>query len=124
VIPLGIFELLHVLTTLLALVGVVFTWKLAACVAGPRAGFLAAWPWAQLEPLQRPLRAAAIPANYAWRSRVLFDGARIGAYDLPGSYLSTGFGITLPDQYVVSVSCMPIALLGVLRRHERAWASC
>ncbi|MET0386145.1 MAG: hypothetical protein ABW321_09320, partial [Polyangiales bacterium] len=42
VIPLGIFDLLHVLTALLALVGLVVTWQLAACVGGPIAGFFAA----------------------------------------------------------------------------------
>jgi hypothetical protein len=82
---------------------------------------IAAWPWAQLDPLHRPLKAAAIAANYAWRHKVLFDGARLWSYELPRSYLPTWFGITLPDLYLVPALCAPIALYGALRRRDRAW---
>src|SRR5262245_62071263 len=40
--PLSVFDTRHLLTALTALLGVVATWKLAAAVGGPRAGFLGA----------------------------------------------------------------------------------
>jgi hypothetical protein len=41
-IPLGPYELRHVLTALVAVLGIVATWKTAACLAGARGGLLAA----------------------------------------------------------------------------------
>jgi hypothetical protein len=87
---------------------------LFALVAGT-----AFWPWAQQQPLVRPVQAFFMAAGFSWGNPSLFAGRDIPSAELPWYYLPTWLGITLP----------PIVILGAfvsivrLWRHEDPWES-
>jgi hypothetical protein len=76
---------------------------------------ISAWPWAQLDPLQRPLEAAGIAAHFHWGGVMRFNGRMISTEDLPASYLPIWFKVTLPDTYALAAVCAIIALVTVVR---------
>lgn len=82
---------------------------------------LSAWPWAQLDPLERPLEAMAAASRFPWEGEVLFDGARIDGRELPRSYLPVWFAITLPEIYQVALACAAFAL--ARRVKAKRWPS-
>jgi Dolichyl-phosphate-mannose-protein mannosyltransferase len=67
------------------------------------------WPWAQLDPFERPLIAMWKARHFKWPSTVLFDGSYVKSTDLPLSYLPVWFKVTLPETYLLGA----IALLGL-----------
>jgi hypothetical protein len=77
---------------------------------------IAAWPWAQQQPLLRPFEAARETANYQWRHQVLFNGERVFSYELPWTYLPTWFGITLPELYLLALLCTVICGCVLVRK--------
>ena len=69
---------------------------LVALIAIP-AGTLA-WPWAQAQPLTRPIEAFLISSRLDWASgfHVLYAGHDLGAGALPWHYVPTWLSISLP----------------------------
>jgi hypothetical protein len=63
---------------------------------------ISAWPWAQLDPISRPLEAIFAASHFNWAGDTLFEGQRIAATQLPARYLLVWFGITLPEVYWVA----------------------
>jgi hypothetical protein len=62
---------------------------------------LACWPWAQLAPLQNPLRALREFSGFP-RVPVLFDGESVASTDLPRTYVPRLLALTLPEFYLVA----------------------
>lgn len=77
---------------------------------------LIAWPWAQLDPLRRPLEAMWAAAHFGWSGDTLFRGAMVHAQSLPRDYLPTWFAITLPETYFVAAACAVAMLFAQQRR--------
>jgi hypothetical protein len=82
---------------------------------------LSAWPWAQLDPLVRPIEAMYAASHFNWPGSVLFEGQRIEATELPARYLLVWFGITLPELYFVAAAS-GVTLLGLAFR-ARSWSA-
>jgi hypothetical protein len=57
------------------------------------------WPWAQVQPMTRPLEAIGLSAHFPWPRTVLFEGNQILAAELPWYYISKWFLLTLPEFY-------------------------
>jgi hypothetical protein len=72
---------------------------------------LAAWPWAQPDPLWRPIAALIQFGHHDFPYNTLFDGTYYPAPDLPRSYLPVFFLIQLPELTVLllaaGVVCVP-----------------
>jgi hypothetical protein len=63
---------------------------------------VAFWPWAMLDPLRNPFRAAGRFANF-WDSMLLFyDGRVLPASEVSRFYLPNWFALTLPETYLVA----------------------
>ena len=76
---------------------------------------LSAWPWAQIEPFQRPFEAAKIAAHFDWGGHMRFNGRTITTDDIPLTYLPVWFAVTLPETYLVAVLAGLAALVAALR---------
>ncbi|MEY4582774.1 MAG: hypothetical protein RL701_7477 [Pseudomonadota bacterium] len=63
---------------------------------------LITWPWAQLQPLTGPFKAAAEARHFQWLASMLFRRAIVFSDDLPWTYLPTWFAITMPEIYVLA----------------------
>lgn len=88
---------------------------LAACAIA-WAAMLAAWPWAQLDPLVRPFEALRYATRFPARGTMLFDGALVRATDLPWTYLPTWFAVSLPEAWFLAFACGAVALALALAR--------
>jgi len=64
---------------------------LAAIVAAT-----AFWPWAQEQPLLRPLQALSTASGFNWGNPSIFFGQDVRATELPWYYLPTWLAITIP----------------------------
>jgi len=89
--------------------GLLLTWPI----------MLSAWPWAQLRPFKRPLKAAARAARFEWTGSVWFQGTMIPADALPWTYLPTWFAITIPETYVWSALAILLCFLWYRRERPR-----
>ena len=80
---------------------------------------LSAWPWAQLEPLSRPLEGMRVARNFLFNAEMLWNGQTIRPNAAPLSYLPLWFNVTLPELYLVAL----LAGLAVLARivWKRDW---
>jgi hypothetical protein len=86
----------------------------AALLAGWTA-MVAFWPWAMLDPLRNPFRAAFRFARY-WDDMLLFyDGRLLPASQVSRFYLPNWFALTLPEGYLVAAVLGLVALV-TLRR--------
>jgi hypothetical protein len=64
---------------------------------------LAFWPWAQTNPLLRPIQALTKFSHYSdWQGSVLFEGATIKATALPRIYIVKWLLITLPEIFLLA----------------------
>lgn len=82
---------------------------------------VAAWPWAQLDPLRNPMRAltefSSFPLDFTFR----FAGLELRTTDLPWWYVPAGFGVKLPLLVVAALGgAMGLALAGSARGSVRA----
>jgi hypothetical protein len=59
-------------------------------------GASAFWPWAQEQPLVRPIQAFFMASGFSWGNPSLFGGQDVQAGDLPWYYLPTWLAITIP----------------------------
>jgi Dolichyl-phosphate-mannose-protein mannosyltransferase len=78
------------------------------------------WPWAQGDPIHRPLEALAVFSKEVFWTKVLFDGQLIPADHLPWSYLPVFIGLALPELVLALFLAAPIVALVRLARRE-AW---
>jgi hypothetical protein len=66
------------------------------------------WPWAQIDPIENPLRALAFFSHQAFPFYTLFAGRFFPASDLPWTYLPTYIAIALPELVLVLLVCSPV----------------
>jgi len=71
------------------------------------------WPWAQEQPLLRPIQAIATASNFSWGNPSIFFGKDVLATELPWYYLPTWLGMTLPPVVILG------AILSVVRLARR-----
>ncbi|OYQ32752.1 hypothetical protein CHU95_18530 [Niveispirillum lacus] len=97
-----------------------------ACIAAVRllASFilawlimLACWPWAQLDPLTRPLEALAGFSHFPLSFNFPFAGQILSTTDLPWWYVPVAFGVKLPE---VTLLGLAVALVMAIRAATRA----
>jgi hypothetical protein len=67
------------------------------------------WPWAQTDPLAKPLRALEFFSHQTFPFYTLFAGRFLPATDLPWSYLPTYIAIALPELVLALLLCAPVA---------------
>lgn len=70
---------------------------------------LAAWPWAQDNPLVRPFEAAWIFAHSPWDINTLFEGRLVNSLHLPADYMAVYFAVLMPE--IVLALLLAAALL-------------
>jgi hypothetical protein len=80
---------------------------------------LSTWPWAQLDPIARPLRAMAEARHFRWPGSVLFKGKYVDARELPVSYLPVWFKLTLPELYFLGAAAVTVLLAGLALRKPK-----
>jgi hypothetical protein len=90
---------------------------LGAVAAGWTA-MVAFWPWAMLDPLRNPFRAAARFSRFWDEMLIFYDGRLLPAREVSRFYLPNWFGLTLPELYLVAgvLGVLGLALLWRARR--------
>jgi len=78
------------------------------------------WPWAQHDPLHRPLIALANFSHQTFPFDTLFDGRFVPATDLPWSYLPTYTLVALPELVLTLLIAAPVAAAFALARGRLA----
>jgi hypothetical protein len=73
-------------------------------------GSTAFWPWAQEQPLVRPVQALVLASGFSWGNPSLFGGQDIAATALPWYYLPTWLAMTLPP-VLIAGACLSLARL-------------
>jgi hypothetical protein len=58
---------------------------------------LAAWPWAQQDPLRHPIQALTTFSNNPWNLDTLFEGRLVNSLHLPPDYLPVYFAVKTPE---------------------------
>jgi hypothetical protein len=84
---------------------------------------LAAWPWAQQDPLFRPFQSLSTFSNNPWNLDTLFEGRLVNSLHLPADYMSVYFAVRLPELVLLLVA-VAVALAGAglaRRRSLPAW---
>jgi len=84
------------------------------------------WPWAQANPVTRPVESLLSMADFTWQHAVLFFGRWIKATALPATYIPAFIGITLPVVFLVLLgigSLLAGRALGDRRRRRGAEGS-
>jgi hypothetical protein len=87
----------------------------AGAVAAGWAAMVAFWPWAMLDPLRNPFRAAQRFSSFWETALVLYDGRLVPADEVSRFYLPNWFALTLPELYLVAF-LMGLVALGLLWR--------
>ncbi|HKP64159.1 MAG TPA: hypothetical protein VJV78_45800 [Polyangiales bacterium] len=80
---------------------------------------ISAWPWAQLQPLTRPLEGIEAASHFNWQNKVLFEGRMIDSDKLPLRYLPVWFRLTLPETYLLAAMAAVVMLVRLAR--HRSW---
>jgi hypothetical protein len=76
---------------------------------------VAAWPWAQVAPFRNPLRALGAFSRF-WETMIVFyDGAYVANGTVSRWYLTTWFGLTLPETYLMAAVVGLLRLRSILR---------
>ncbi len=86
---------------------------------------LAAWPWAQQDPLRHPFQALTTFSNNPWNLDTLFEGRLVNSLHLPPDYLPVYFLVRMPELIVVLL-CVALVLAGaalVRRRGLPEWTA-
>ena len=66
-------------------------------------GGCAFWPWAQAQPLTRPIEAFFMASSFNWGNPSLFRGEAIAGTAVPWYYLPTWIGITVPAVVLIGL---------------------
>ncbi|HKP61653.1 MAG TPA: hypothetical protein VJV78_33215 [Polyangiales bacterium] len=82
---------------------------------------LSAWPWAQLDPVARPVEAMYAASHFNWPNEMLFEGRQVLSTELPARYLLVWFGITSPEIYFIAAAAGVAMLVFAIR--ARSWNS-
>ncbi len=79
---------------------------------------VAFWPWAMLDPLRNPFRAAARFSRFWDGMLIFYDGRVLPAREVSRFYLPNWFALTLPELYLVAavLGALGLALLWRARR--------
>ncbi|MBB6251605.1 hypothetical protein [Nitrospirillum iridis] len=78
---------------------------------------IAAWPWAQVNPLRHPLEALAEFSKFPMDFIFTFAGVQVRTTDLPWWYLPVGFGVKLPEVELLGLaSAAAFAGMAAVRR--------
>jgi hypothetical protein len=86
-----------------------------AAVAAGWTAMVAFWPWAMLDPLRNPFRAADRFSRF-WEDMLLFyDGRLLPAAAVSRFYLPNWFALTTPELYLVA-GALGLVALALLRR--------
>ena len=88
----------------------------AAAVAAGWTAMVAFWPWAMLDPLRNPFRAAGRFARFWEDMLLLYDGRLQPAREVSRFYLPNWFALTLPELYLVAFLLGAIGLVLLWRR--------
>jgi hypothetical protein len=80
---------------------------------------VAAWPWAQQDPLRHPVQALLENARFQFAGSMLFDGIRVSPQSLPSTYLPTWFAISFPEFYAVGLAAGLVPAAAFLLRRGR-----
>jgi hypothetical protein len=75
------------------------------------------WPWAQVHPLDNPLRALAFFSHETFPFKVIFFGEYVPATDLPWSYLPVHLVLKTPELILALLAVAPVWAVILLRRH-------
>ena len=67
-------------------------------------GGAAFWPWAQEQPLTRPIEAFFLASGFSWGNPSLFMGEAISGTAVPWYYLPTWIGITIPGAVLIGMT--------------------
>jgi Dolichyl-phosphate-mannose-protein mannosyltransferase len=78
------------------------------------------WPWAQQEPLTRPLQSLFYFSHEIFPFRTLFDGRYVPAGRLPWEYLPTYIALALPELILLLLLAAPVVALTLLWRRGRS----
>ncbi|TWB54395.1 hypothetical protein [Nitrospirillum viridazoti] len=78
---------------------------------------VAAWPWAQVNPLRHPMEALAEFSKFPMDFTFTFAGVQVRTTNLPWWYLPVGFGVKLPE--VELLGLVAIAAFGVVAALRR-----
>ena len=76
-------------------------------------GGCAFWPWAQEQPLTRPIEAFFMASSFSWGNPSLFRGETIPGTAVPWYYLPTWVGITVPAVVLVGLILALIRVVSV-----------
>jgi hypothetical protein len=74
------------------------------------------WPWAQVSPVDNPLRALIFFSHEIFPYPTLFAGKYFPATDLPWEYLPTYIVLALPELVLALILAAPFVAVSVLRR--------
>jgi hypothetical protein len=66
------------------------------------------WPWAQIDPIENPLRALAFFSHQSFPFYTLYAGSFFPATDLPWTYLPTHIALALPELVLALLLCAPV----------------
>ncbi len=79
---------------------------------------VAFWPWAMLDPLRNPFRAAARFSDFWAQMLIFYDGRLLPAREVSRFYLPNWFALTMPELYLVAgvLGALGLALLWRARR--------
>jgi hypothetical protein len=78
------------------------------------------WPWAQQNPLVRPVLALGESSHFQWRAEVLFAGRQVAADALPWSYAPVWIILTTPPVVLLGLVCAAGATIAV-RGGQQLW---
>jgi hypothetical protein len=79
---------------------------------------VAFWPWAMLDPLRNPFRAAARFSHYWDGMLIFYDGRVLPAREVSRFYLPNWFALTLPELYLVAAALGALGLALVWRARQ------
>jgi hypothetical protein len=85
--------------------------RFAVVVVAALLGASAFWPWAQEQPLVRPIQAFFMASGFSWGNPSIFAGRDIAAVDLPWYYLPTWLAITIPPVVIVGAGLSILRLM-------------
>lgn len=80
---------------------------------------LAAWPWAQQDPLLRPFESLRIFSNNPWNLDTLFEGRLVNSLHLPADYLPVYVAIKMPEIVLVLLLAGAALAVAAWRRSGR-----
>ncbi len=79
---------------------------------------LAAWPWAQQDPLLHPFKALTTFSNNPWNLDTLFEGRLVNSLHLPADYLPVYFLVRTPELLLLLLAAALVLVGSAVARHR------